>query len=919
MSAAVARTYFEVDIRDLDVDAFAVAWRRLASRHALSPAVVSAAAGSAGPATDTTEPGPVVLDVRQETEVERDRRLAQVREELLGEQTYPGPGAAIEARVTMMAGRLARIHIVVDDRTIDADRTERLGQELRRLYLTGTCDGAPGGITPPGVPEPRRPHRPGPDPVGSGPQLPLARPPFPARPVAVRRRHRIAGGLSDALLAQASRLGVSPRALFAQVFAEVLGLWCTPPSFAVNLIEGAGPGDGRRAAALLLDADPTTSFGARLGELNRRLRGDAARGHAGDEVADGDPPDTLGVQFSCRVGDGVTRSGLSGWTLGGGVVGYECRVAPGLLLGCDIADEDGELAITWDTVDAVLVPDLAEDMMASFVDVLTQLAGAVAVDGADAIDVAEVGVEVRLPARQEAVRRRVNDTAKPVDGQLLHQMFWEQARVGPDRPAVITSDRTVSYRELATAATVLADRLRDLGVRPNELVAIVLDKGWEQIVAALGILESGAAYVPVDPDLPQERLHHLLRHADTAIAVTDAGLAGSLPWPPAVQVVTVDAAMLVGEVASVSRRAQQITDLAYVIYTSGSTGQPKGVMIDHRGAVNTVLDINERFQVGPTDRVLALTPLSFDLSVYDIFGPLAAGGALVMPDPGTSRAPWHWAELLQRHDVTLWNTVPALMEMLVGYAVASRAQLPPSLRLAMLSGDWIPVTLPDRIRALAGPGIELVSLGGATEASIWSIHHVIREVDPSQPSIPYGRPLSNQWFEVLDAGLRRRPDWVAGDLHVGGVGVAMGYWRDEQTTRAAFISHPGTGERLYRLGDLARYLPDGTLEFLGRSDYQVKIHGHRIELGEIEAALLAHDGVGAAVVVAQGAAQSGKRLVAYVVTEADLTERDVREHLAGKLPRHMVPAQVVFLDALPLTSNGKVDRRALPAPDPRRR
>jgi acyl-coenzyme A synthetase/AMP-(fatty) acid ligase len=239
----------------------------------------------------------------------------------------------------------------------------------------------------------------------------------------------------------------------------------------------------------------------------------------------------------------------------------------------------------------------------------------------------------------------------------------------------------------------------------------------------------------------------------------------------------------------------------------------------------------------------------------------------------------------------------------------------------MMSGDWIPVTLPDRIRALTSAPIELVSLGGATEASIWSIWHPIGAVDTTLPSIPYGRPMPNQWFEVLDGARRQRPDWVPGELYVGGTGLALGYWRDEEKTRQAFVTHPRTGARMYRLGDLARYLPDGTLEFLGRDDFQVKIHGYRIELGEIEVALLAHSAVTAAVAVAQGTAQGGKRLVAYVATAAPdgPSEQQLQEHLAGKLPPHMVPARVVVLPELPLTPNGKVDRQALPAPGPRRR
>jgi amino acid adenylation domain-containing protein len=355
-------------------------------------------------------------------------------------------------------------------------------------------------------------------------------------------------------------------------------------------------------------------------------------------------------------------------------------------------------------------------------------------------------------------------------------------------------------------------------------------------------------------------------------------------------------------------------DLAYVIFTSGSTGLPKGVMIDHRGALNTVADVNERFAVGEDDRVLALSSLSFDLSVYDIFGPLAVGGAVVVPDAAAHRDPAAWLELMETAGVTIWNSVPALMELLVEH-MSVRAATGGGLRLVLMSGDWIPVTLPARIRRVLGAP-ELVSLGGATEASIWSILHPIGEVPDDWTSIPYGRPMRNQTFHVLDDALRPRPTGVPGQLYIGGVGLALGYLRDQARTEASFLVHPETGERLYRTGDLGRLLPGGDIEFLGREDFQVKVQGYRIELGEIEAALIQHPDIQAAVVVAQGEPRGAKRLVAFVVPRVERKmPEDVREFLGGKLPAYMVPGVFLELGTLPLTANGKVDRKALVVPD----
>jgi SagB-type dehydrogenase family enzyme len=287
-------------------------------------------------------------------------------------------------------------------------------------------------------------------------------------------------------------------------------------------------------------------------------------------------------------------------------------------------------------------------------------------------------------------------------------------------------------------------------------------------------------------------------------------------------------------------------------------------MVEHRAALNTVIDINQRFGVTAADRVLGLSALTFDLSVYDLFGPLSVGGAVVFPDPAGGRDPGHWLELIGKHGVTLWNTVPILMQMLVEYAAGK--PLAPSLRLVMLSGDWIPVDLPSRVKQLGGSP-KVVSLGGATEAAIWSIFHPVEMLPADAPSVPYGRPLLNQRVYVLDHRFDHCPTWVPGRLFISGEGLARGYWGDAELTARKFFAHPVTGERLYDTGDRGRYLPSGDIEFLGRADYQVKVRGHRIELGEIEAVLRSAAGVKEAIASAIGDPKGDRRLVAYVVRD----------------------------------------------------
>ncbi|HEX6685975.1 MAG TPA: amino acid adenylation domain-containing protein [Candidatus Limnocylindrales bacterium] len=508
-----------------------------------------------------------------------------------------------------------------------------------------------------------------------------------------------------------------------------------------------------------------------------------------------------------------------------------------------------------------------------------------------------------LSPAEVAQRSAWNDTACNLgEPGCLHPPLVERARQAPHATAVIHPDGRISHGELEAAARQLAGVLVDSGMRQGELVAVVMPRCWEQVVAVLAIQLAGGAYLPVDADLPQLRRDQLLRLGECRLVLTQSD----------VRAISVDP-----QAQSEPRGHDgNPEDLAYVIFTSGSTGTPKGVMIDHRAAVNTVRDINSRFGIGPSDRVLAVSALSFDLSVYDIFGMLAAGGALVLPEHAHARDPAQWARLVCEHGVTVWNSVPALMELLVEQAEQDGTDIG-SLRLVLLSGDWIPLTLPDRIRRLA-PHARVVSLGGATEGAIWSILHEIDRVDRSWPSIPYGRPMANQSFHILDRHGRPVPVGIPGELHIGGVGVALGYWRQPELTGAAFGRFGPTGQRLYRTGDMGLYHPDGTIEFLGRKDSQIKIRGYRIELGEIEAALARHSAVAECVVVASGP-RDNRHLVAYFVPRSPAgatSAADLRAHLTRILPGYMVPSRFAALDAFPLTANGKVDRARLPEPGP---
>ncbi|MDH5377782.1 MAG: amino acid adenylation domain-containing protein, partial [Gammaproteobacteria bacterium] len=468
------------------------------------------------------------------------------------------------------------------------------------------------------------------------------------------------------------------------------------------------------------------------------------------------------------------------------------------------------------------------------------------------------------------------------------------------------------YQQLYGLASGLAQRLGERKSSTPGFVAVYMNKGYEQVVAVLGALLAGYAYVPIDVVLPEERVRFILEECSIKKIVTQEKYLERAVLSER-QCVLVDNSdhNKYFETRSLSRS----NDTAYIIFTSGSTGEPKGVVLDHRGPVNTILDLVKRFKLSEADTIFGISSLSFDLSVFDIFGAFASGSTLVLPEQHELKDPKEWLGLLTRHDVTLWNSAPALMQMFVEYLDAIDTSLPPSLRTVMLSGDWVPIWLAQRIKQHSTK-CELISLGGATEASIWSNYHVVEQIEKSWRSIPYGLPLNNQRFYILDSALNRRPLLVEGDLYISGMGLAQGYWNRKEITDKAFFTHPELGERLYKTGDKGRYMLNGEIEFLGREDGQIKLQGYRVELGEIESALQRYPNVTHAVVIVAGTSKETQYLVAYIATlDKTVDERKIKSFAAKSLPEYMVPEYVTILERFPITSNGKVDRKKLPKVD----
>ncbi|HSU18095.1 MAG TPA: amino acid adenylation domain-containing protein, partial [Longimicrobium sp.] len=502
-----------------------------------------------------------------------------------------------------------------------------------------------------------------------------------------------------------------------------------------------------------------------------------------------------------------------------------------------------------------------------------------------------------------------NRTAAEVPAELcIHELFEAQAARTPDATALVFEGETLSYAELNARANRLAHHLRALGVGPDARVGVCVERGPELIAGLLAILKAGGAYVPLDPSYPAERLRSMLADSAPAALVTESSLAGTFAGLD-VPAVELDAAAPAWAAGPETNPAVAVKphNLAYVIYTSGSTGRPKGVMVEHRSLVNHTAWQAAAFGIGARDTVLQRTSISFDASVWELWTPLSTGARMLLLSSAAAKDPAAIGRAVGEGGVTVAQFVPTLLQAVLGARPAG-AQLP--CRLLFCGGEPLPAALVEEARA-AGAG-EVVNLYGPTEATIDSTWHVCG-LDGRAPAI--GRPIANARIYVLDARGEPAPVGVAGELYVGGAGVARGYLGRAGLTAERFVPDASGGEagaRMYRTGDLGRWRADGTLEFLGRTDFQVKIRGFRIEPGEIEAALLEHDGVRECAVLAREEAGE-KRLVAYVVGGVETDA--LRAHLRRSLPEHMVPSAFVFLDALPLTPNGKLDRKALPAPD----
>jgi amino acid adenylation domain-containing protein len=873
LGGVTCHVFMELQFQQLEHEKMTAAWRAVIERHPILRAVVDQD-GTQRILPSVPEFSIEYVDLSDSSADDAEKVARSIQEEMALRVTPANQWPLFEVRSTRVQATDYRLQMNFDALIIDGESLGILLEEVFEVYYGRTTlpslpeitfrdyvvalnESSAAGSSSRAYWERRLDLLPPP------PALPLATDPsLLLEPHFARRETVLEADLWAGLKARTNAANLTPSQVLLTAYAEVLGTWSRSPRFTLNITLADRPHepDMTRVLGVFTNLIPLEIDEACRGSFLERARGQQRqfaedfdhRAISGVEVQrmiarrSGNPTaGLLPVVFTSTVG-------LPGFRIPGKAIGGISET-PQTWLDNKVHEIGDRLVINWDAPEALFPPGLLDSMFQAYADLLKLLS----IEDAAWTD----SDRSLVPATDVAVATEANATAQALPAGLLHEAVFDAARQCPRHPAAIWDSGELSFAELTGRAIDLSHQLQRM-LRPDDaVVAVVMEKGVEQIIAALAVLETGRAFLPISAGQPDQRIQTILERAGARIACTQSRLDRGRAWQGDVELIELD---LLCQPAPLPRLqcAGSPEDLAYVIYTSGSTGLPKGVAVQHKAARNTVEDISRRLGLAPTDRGLWVSSLEFDLSIFDLFGILGAGAAVVIPPPDAAQDPVIWARLTYRHQVTIWNSVPAIMEMLLSAAAPQGAELLASLRVIMLSGDWIPVDLARRLLdELAS--CEIYSLGGATEAAIWSIIHRIGPDDLNERSIPYGKPLANQRFHVIKDDLSTCPIHTTGKLFIAGEGLAAEYWRDPAATQKAFLRHPVIGERLYDTGDLGRYRPDGSIEFLGREDHQVKIRGFRIELGEIEAVLTAHPAVERAIAVVDSMQRN--RIIAYVV------------------------------------------------------
>lgn len=924
LGAVGAHGYFEWDWVGVDLERLQMAWRRLIDRHDMLRAVLLPDGRQR-----VLESVPAyrieASDLRGQDARMVSERLERMRTEMSHHVFDCMRWPLYELRATLLDGARTRLHMGFD--LLIADPRSYLSilmPELRALYERPDLE----------LPPPRLAFR---DYVLAEPALAAtdayrraecywlerlaSLPPAPRLP---RRRDAPAGGAPhferwrdrldtpdwQRLRERAGRSGISPEGLLLAVFAEVLRAWTGQERFTLNMPRFQRPplhpdvdrvvGDFT-TVTLVEVGDWRGSFAARARRLQAQLEQDLAHSlFSGTRVLR-----ELYKLGGARPGEGMPVVLTPLLDLGGaaftalGEPVYGISQTPQVTLDYQIYEQDGALAVTWDALAGVFPDGMVDDLFAAHTALLRRLAVGEPAWRATALDA--------TPQRRSRPRAAVTAPA-PLPEQPLHRLVAAHAAAQPERRALLAGTLELGYGELQAAAARLGARLRELGAGPEQPVAVVIDRGWEQVLSVLAALHAGAPYVPIDPALPPSRVRWLLEHSRARVALTTPSVAPRLAWPGGIEVVPVGEAPPVGTPPPGDAGNQQgsaLGELACILYTSGP-GAPLGVMVQQRALLHAALDVCRRLGVGADDRWLSASPTSSALWACDLFAALAVGASLVLPAGGAA-TPRQWLELLERSGASVWHGAPGAFESLLRHVERHGLELPASLRLVLLHGERIAPDLPGRLRR-AAPEARLAAIAGEPETSIWASLDPLDDPVLEGSVAVRGEPLAGCDPRVLDHELAPCPDWVPGQVHTGGPAIARGYWRDDERTAERFLIHPRTGERLFRSGEIGCRRPDGRIE--PRLRAFLEIGGERVDPLEVEVALAQHAAVAAAALAVE-ADGDGARLLAYVQPRRAVVTAALRAHLEDLLPPHMMPAEISLVDRLPRTPSGAVDKAGL--------
>lgn len=706
----------------------------------------------------------------------------------------------------------------------------------------------------------------------------------------------------------AAKHKLTPSAALLALYSEILSSWGGGDRFAVmltvfrreNVHREINDIIGDFTRLVLLDINRSDlSVGENARNIQNMMQEDIENNAYSaldfvKELKKADPsiPRLYPVVFTSAVGmEEDSSNSFAGFT--------ECRASstPQVWIDHQVFREKGGITVSWDALDDIFFPGSIDAMFEKYVELI------------NAAIYDEEFWEGKLSDLRTESQRKIQAEANMTDREYqmlpLHENIFRQAQKAPEAIAIVCGGVQYTYAQLAHMADRVSEALQMHQCRRGGKIAVQWKKSFEQIAIILGILQNGCCYIPLPYNQPVSRTIEIIEKAEADFIFMEKDTNTDIDR------LRLGLKELEGCSGTFKKEAAAMEDLAYVIFTSGSTGVPKGVSITHAEAMNTILDVNARYSVTEKDCGIGLSSISFDLSVFDIFGILNAGGKLVLPTEEERMDPAAWKRLIETNKVTFWNSVPAMLELYADYMLTNCKMSRQNIRQVILSGDWIPLSLPDKISEIFDKAA-LTSMGGATECSIWSNYFDVDNVSAAWRSIPYGKPLANQQFHILDCFGRPCPQWVRGKLHIAGNGLAEGYLNDKELTEKAFIYHSELHKRLYDTGDYGRYMSDGNIEFLGRIDEQVKINGYRVEIKEIQRALR-HCGLQEdAAIVVIGNNMENKKIVAFIKKNAcTRSGGEYKKLLEGYLPKYMIPEKILLLDNYPMSSNGKLDKKKL--------